>query len=464
MNQNIPNQPVVPATWMEDEIDLREYIAVLVKYWKWIVAAGVLAAVIAFVVSSFLPRTYEASASVIILKSKTEVSFDPKIQTTTEDQLTPKGYQDTLVGLVKAGSVAETVLENQRDILPADVKNAADLLKKVDASSTGDIISITVSDVDPTRAAQLADAWADVYIKYVNQLYGNQTAPLLAEVESQAGDAEQSYKSAQAALENFLKENRIPALQREVAVRQDHAKKLLNDKYNILAQIDSWLDDAKSIRLHVASGGGEGNGGAGDAMAFFMLQRKALADSADVGYQLQLQVSPLDFSDMKVSVGDVDKLIDTLQQRRTEISQDIQLLEKALPETGAPASASSVDTELNSYIAALDAEVAALQSELEAQSAQKRELQQARDLAWSNLTTLQRKQAELQLSGQISDSQVRLAAGALIPDKPVSPKRLLNTAVAGALAFMLAVFAVFAIEYWREGDNSAEPEPTLKPQ
>ncbi len=457
MSQNISNQSIntAPPAWLDDEIDLREYIAVLIKYWRWIVAASVLAAVIAFVVSSFLPRVYEATASVIILKSKTEISFDPKIQTTTEDQSTQKEYQSTLVGLVTSGEIAGTVFEKYRDVLPVDVKNVADLLDSVEGSNTGDIISITVSDTDPVRAARLADAWAETYVSYVNRLYGNQTTPLLVEVQSQAKEAEQSYQTAQSNLEEFLKNNRISALQREVAVRQDHTKSLLDAKYNLLAQIDSWLDDATSIRLHVASDDLT-TGRAGGALAFFMLQRKALAHSADRGAQLQLQVSPADFFDTVVTVDDVDGLIATLQQRRVEINQDIQLLEAELNMPTSDKSSPANESELETYIAALDADVAALQAELESQSAQKRELQQVRDLAWDNFTTLQRKQAELQLSSQISDSQVRLAAGALIPDKPVSPRRLMNTAIAGALALMLSVFIVFAWEYWHNSDETAE--------
>ena len=76
MNQNVPNQTVgvMPSMWMEDEIDLREYIAVLIKYWRWIVAASVLAAVVAFVVSSFLPRTYEATASVLMTNPRKRIT------------------------------------------------------------------------------------------------------------------------------------------------------------------------------------------------------------------------------------------------------------------------------------------------------------------------------------------------------------------------------------------------------
>ena len=47
---------------MEEEIDLREYIAVLIKYWYWIVGVTILMAVAAFIATSFMTPKYEAEA------------------------------------------------------------------------------------------------------------------------------------------------------------------------------------------------------------------------------------------------------------------------------------------------------------------------------------------------------------------------------------------------------------------
>jgi hypothetical protein len=41
---------------------------------------------------------------------------------------------------------------------------------------------------------------------------------------------------------------------------------------------------------------------------------------------------------------------------------------------------------------------------------------------------------------------------AAVPEEPASPRRLLNTVVAGALGLMVGVFGAFFIEYWRGGD------------
>ena len=72
---------------MEEEIDLRAYVAVLIRYWKWIAGLALVAAVAAFVVSLLLPSSYEASAVVIITEPRYQMQFDPRFATV--DQWTP---------------------------------------------------------------------------------------------------------------------------------------------------------------------------------------------------------------------------------------------------------------------------------------------------------------------------------------------------------------------------------------
>jgi len=58
---------------IEEEIDLREYVLILLKYWKWIAGLTLIAAVVALIVSLLLPPTYEATA----LRSHRAGSRDP---------------------------------------------------------------------------------------------------------------------------------------------------------------------------------------------------------------------------------------------------------------------------------------------------------------------------------------------------------------------------------------------------
>jgi len=109
----------------------------------------------------------------------------------------------------------------------------------------------------------------------------------------------------------------------------------------------------------------------------------------------------------------------------------------------------------------LQREILQLQEELEREQARKRELTQARDLAWETYQTLARKEAEVGVAVQVTDTEVRLAVRAFKPEEPVAPKKKLNIAIAGVLGVMVGVFGAFAMEYfegWGEEGNKGTEE------
>ena len=63
-----------------------------------------------------------------------------------------------------------------------------------------------------------------------------------------------------------------------------------------------------------------------------------------------------------------------------------------------------------------------------------------------------RKLEEARISSREENGVLQVGSYASIPEKPVSPRKLLNTAVAGMLGLMVGVFGAFAVEWWR-GDG-----------
>lgn len=51
-----------------------------------------------------------------------------------------------------------------------------------------------------------------------------------------------------------------------------------------------------------------------------------------------------------------------------------------------------------------------------------------------------------------------MGSHAAAPERPVSPRKMLNTAVAGALGLMLGVFGAFAIEWWQGSEETGRQE------
>jgi hypothetical protein len=96
---------------------------------------------------------------------------------------------------------------------------------------------------------------------------------------------------------------------------------------------------------------------------------------------------------------------------------------------------------------ALQAQVLALQKELEQQNAKKLELTMARDLAWSTYKTMASKIEEVRIAQQSSSTIVRLAGSAAVPERPVAPKKTNNALIGAAIGLMLSIVVVFLVEF-----------------
>ena len=99
----------------------------------------------------------------------------------------------------------------------------------------------------------------------------------------------------------------------------------------------------------------------------------------------------------------------------------------------------------------LQQEILQLQEQLEREQARKQELTSVRDLAWETYNTLARKEAEVGVASQVTDTEVRFAVPAVEPQEPVGPKKKLNIAIAGVLGLMVGVFGAFLVEYFEGG-------------
>ena len=93
-------------TYDDDEIDLRRYVAILFRRWRLIVTLAALAVMAAGLVALTSAPPYEAVAGVAIVKSRTELVFDPKFVTVTGDTGTTvaassDAQRNALLGLVQ---------------------------------------------------------------------------------------------------------------------------------------------------------------------------------------------------------------------------------------------------------------------------------------------------------------------------------------------------------------------------
>ena len=106
-----------------------------------------------------------------------------------------------------------------------------------------------------------------------------------------------------------------------------------------------------------------------------------------------------------------------------------------------------LEAPLSQEIARLESHVQELTAEIARLQGRKEELQQNRDLAWVAYSNLLSKQQEIQIATTSAGSDVRFAIQAVPPRKPVSPKKLTNTAIGLAVGLMGGIFGAFLFSY-----------------
>lgn len=447
--------------YYDDVIDLRAYILVLVKFWPVIVGMVLVAVLAAAGLTLSRPAAYEASASVVITESRAELSLVPEFKTSSEGLPTnADARRNALIGLVKNPTIAAEVIARLGDTLPIELRNVADLVEAVEGTGTGDLITISVRAQDPAVAMAVANAWGAEYERHINQLYGVIVESAEA-VRRQSERAKADYDAAQSALVTFAGANRIAELEMAIKETQDiitatakvqvegrlaafteeHAERVetLASLHDTRLRLGSLLDDARALEAQLA-GGGDADA-ASNALALTLLKAQAYASSADMPANLQVQLSPSDAS-ASAQVADVRALMAAIETRIADLDAAIAAWEQGQTEE-VTLQALTGEGALDPIIAPLHARLRALQADLEAERATLQELTQTRDLAWETYTTVARKVAEMNVGAAVQGTVVRLAAPAALPTEPVSRKLMQTAALAGAVAFMLAVGVAF---------------------
>jgi succinoglycan biosynthesis transport protein ExoP len=111
--------------------------------------------------------------------------------------------------------------------------------------------------------------------------------------------------------------------------------------------------------------------------------------------------------------------------------------------------------EIEAQIETLSAEILPLQETLQQAVTEKERLTRAQDVASGTFTTLANKVEEARIAAQDETGDVRLASRASVPNSPVGPRKLMNTALAGFLGLFVGVFAAFFVEYWQSPREEA---------
>jgi len=356
---------------MEEEIDLRAYIEILLRYWKWIVGLTVLAAVAAFVVSSLMAPTYEASAVVLVTEPRYQLQFDTRFR--TDDA---KPAFEAFPTLATSDAVLQQVVDSYTPSTAAEIEhwNLETLKGMVSASSGGDpsLVLLQVESRSPADAAGIANAWADVLVEIVNETFGGRQRDLLF-FQEQLAEAQKALDEAETALIEFQAHNQSSILEAQLgSARQTQASYLASQRKILLIK-----EDIQSLQAQLAEQPATQEASLADSLTALLLQIKAFNAQSGTPIQLQIQSGEaLSTKSTAEQIAFLNNLLTTLVAQSAEIAERLTELEP---------------------------QILALQQDLQQARVEEEQLDRARDLAQETYLTLARKLEEARITAQESN-------------------------------------------------------------
>lgn len=374
---------------------------------------------VTMVVSALLPKTYKATASVV-LNSK---GIDPVTGMTLPGQLLP-GYMATQVDILTSKNVALRVVDALKlaqspaviEQFNADTEGKgtvrdwlADLLlKKVDVvpSRESSVVEVSFKGADPQFVAAVANAFAEEYQKASIQLKVEPMKKAAGYFNEQTKLQRDAVEAAQSRLSKYQQENGIVSLDNRLDVESNR----LNDLSAQLVMAQGQQMEAAS-RQRMAQGNG--------------------AESPDVATNPLVQSMKANLSNAESKLADMNQRFGKNHPQYKSAEAEVAQLRSDLGNQ-----IRVISNSVGNNASILGQREGAIRAALAAQKAKVLELNRTRDelnvlqkdveSAQRNFEVLSNRLSQTRIEGQSEQSDVAILNPAVAPIEPNSPKMVLN--------------------------------------
>jgi uncharacterized protein involved in exopolysaccharide biosynthesis len=236
----------------EEEIDLREYINVLLKRKGLIILIFIIAVITAALVSYFyLKPVYEASTILMISKPKYQVELEPKIQT----QFIPDISLATYESLIKDREIEKEVIKKLNLDQPPHELNPDSLqgMITIESLENTNLIKLNLQAGEPKLAKDIANVWAELFIEKNKDLNLQESKEAQGFIEEQLKISNQNLSKTEEEIREFNETNNINAMEKEISEKLN--KIMANESRLADVKINTESDKAKmeEIKNQMAS-------------------------------------------------------------------------------------------------------------------------------------------------------------------------------------------------------------------
>jgi len=410
----------------EEEIDLREYIEVLLKRKSIIILIFLIAVITAALVSYFyLKPVYEASTILMISKPKYQVELEPKIQT----QISPEISLETYESLIKDREIEKEVIiklnlnQPPYEFTPDNLQG----MITIESLKNTNLIKMNLQTGDPKLAKDIANLWASLFIEKNKNLNLQESKEAQGFIEEQLKISNQNLSTIEEEIREFNETNKIEILENEI---KGKAAKVLG--YEIrLADIKISLQTEKASKEQIIIALNEED-------KVLKLSKSITEDQ--FFHQLMSSITNDNFNDINLTYISEEtnpiyynlaiKLITADISINSLFAEEIQLKEN-----------------IDEYWERIENIKQELAQEKLTQSRLEREYNTAKGV----YDVLSQKNEEVRIAVATESGLIKIASLAYEPKYPIKPNKKLNILIAGVLGLFVGIFVAFFLEFWQKG-------------
>ncbi len=447
---------------MEEELDLRELLGIILKHKVLIIALFVCAIVGAFIASKLMTPIYQAGTTILVESGSGLENPFAQMLGTDKPQL--GDYAEIL----KSRSLLFAVANKLNLVQDENSPEMADLRKAVSiqAVTGSNLIKITTESPDPKLARDLANSLAEEFIKQNESLNRTQARGAREFIAGQLEIVSAELAAAEEALKNYKQEHQVFAPQEEVKSILDQLTRLETLRAEAIVGQQEVATRLAEINKQLA-------GVDNRIIASTTITNNPLIQELKAkltALEVELSGAREKYTDKHPTVLSLIAQTEEVKARMKQeaervVSTETEMLNPVYQELYKQAG--QLVVEALALEVRLDT-VAKLITEQEQQFIQlpEKELQLANLLRNAKVSEqiyimLRQKYEEVRITEAMESANVRVIDAALEPLQPVRPRKLLNMAIAAVLGLFVGVGLAFAIEFMDNTVKTAEEAERL---
>ncbi|MCX7715838.1 MAG: hypothetical protein N2Z73_00290, partial [Endomicrobia bacterium] len=236
-------------------------------------------------------------------------------------------------------------------------------------------------------------------------------------------DARQQYNKAVIQYNNFVKNNKIMELTKQIT----QLKQMYEFYTSNIIAIEKNIWQAKSLKEQIQSGGISSVGEIGDALAVLKFKSSIFAGSTELPLKFeftQQELQKIDKSNTEAVVREIDNIISILEKRKQEYQREL---------------------EIRNY----EKQIQQLETELEEEKNLEKNLIKDKELAWETLLALERKLQEIEIGkDMVENIFVKIGYFSELPSQPEKGKRKIITLISTFIGVGVGIFVALGKEMY----------------